>query len=190
MASAEFEINLKKILLACIPTLVIGFIFYKLFKQFLVGNMIIIAWALIIGAIMMFMASYVLEKTKEKKLSIKHKDAILFGVAQAVAIIPGVSRSGAVLIAGYFSGFEKNIITRFSFLIGLPVAYMAALYDIYKTPTYFSNGEVVQLVLGIVVSGIVAYIAAAFFLRYIQKIKLNYFAWYRIGLGLIILLFI
>lgn len=186
----EFEINFKKIALACIPTLLIGFVFYKLFKQFLVGNMMVIAWALIVGALVMFVASEVLSRTKEKKSTIKGKDAVLLGIAQALAIIPGVSRSGAVLILGYFSGFEKQLITRFSFLIGLPVAYMAALYDIYKTPTYFSNGEVFQLISGMCISGIIAYFAASFFLKYLQKISLNHFAWYRILLGVSLLIWI
>lgn len=187
---SNFEINLKKIFLACIPTLLIGFLFYKLFKYFLIGNMVVIGWALIIGSLFMFYASYTLEKNRNKKQIIKNKNAVLLGIIQALSIIPGVSRSGAVLVGGYFFGFEKDLITRFSFLIGLPVAYSAALYDMYKTPVSFSYQQVVELLIGIVLSGIIAYFIAGFFLKYIKKINLSYFALYRIVLGILVLLFL
>lgn len=186
----KFEIDYKKIISACIPTLLIGFVLYKVFKHILSGNIYIIGYSLIIGSFVMIGADIFLKKIPLPSRKISLPQSVVLGIAQATAIIPGVSRSGAVLVVGYFLKIEKETITKFSFLIGVPVAYMAALYDIYKEKIIFSPNELFYTIFGIFLSGIIAYFVAEWFLLYIRKINITHFAIYRIVMGIIVLLFL
>ncbi len=180
----------KKIIIACIPTLMIGFVLYKLVKGYFFGNFILIAWALILGGILMMIAEQYAKKHTNKKIGITQKEGIMLGIAQAIAVIPGVSRSGAVLVAGYFGGIEKRALAQFSFLIGLPVVFVASVYDVFKSNISFSSHEVNLTILGVLISGVFSYLVAGLFLRLIAQYSLTLFAWYRIVVGVVILFLI
>lgn len=182
--------TIQKISIACIPTLVVGFMVYELVKGYFFGNFILIGWALIIGGLCMMIAEYYFKKRAQKKTEITTRQGIILGLAQALAVIPGVSRSGAVLVAGYFGNIEKKTLAQFSFLIGLPVAFIASVYDVLKTGMSFSPNEIGLTLLGIFISGIFSYFSAGLFLAIINKYSLSIFAWYRIVVGVLILLFL
>lgn len=188
-----FKINTKTIqhvIVACIPTLAVGFVLYKLVKGYFFGNFALIAWALILGGVIMMVADWYMKKNQKKNTEITQKEGIIFGFTQALAVIPGVSRSGAVLVAGYFGNIEKRSIAQFSFLIGLPVAFIASVYDVLKSGLNFSSSEIGLTIFGIVISGIFSYFTAGIFLKLINKYSLSVFAWYRIVIGVCILFFI
>lgn len=185
-----FELNFstfKKIVIASIPTLVIGFVLYNLVKGYFFGNMMLIAWALIIGGVVMLIAERYAKKNNTTHTTITSKQGFVFGLAQALAVIPGVSRSGAVLVAGYFGNIEKKSIAQFSFLIGLPVAFAASVYDVFKSNINFTSNEVQLTIIGILISGVFSYLIAGLFLRLITRYSLSLFAWYRIVVGVVIL---
>jgi undecaprenyl-diphosphatase len=184
-----FHFSLRQIVVACIPTLLVGFLMYQLIKNYFFGNLLIIGSMLILGGIVMMMAEQYIEKRKKLvRRRISLKQSIILGTAQALAVIPGVSRSGAVLIAGYFSDIEKKHLAQFTFLIGLPVALAASVYDVAKTGFSFTASEIFMTSIGVLIAGVFSYYASGWFLRVIINYSLRVFAWYRIVLGIIIVI--
>jgi undecaprenyl-diphosphatase len=118
-------------------------------------------------------------------------DAAAIGVAQAAALIPGVSRSGITIITGLFRGMTRETAARFSFLLSTPIIAGAALKEVPKLFKMSHSGQlnipVSTILCGVVVSGLVGYAVIAFFLRYLQTRTLKIFAYYRILFGIVIL---
>lgn len=185
---------IRNLIIAFIPTGVIGFILYKLIKSFLLGNILIEALALFIGGIIII----IFESRKniqdesdnqdEKVENMSFRHLLILGTAQALAVIPGVSRSGAVIIAGRSMKINRKLITEFSFLLAVPTMLSAAVYDIYKSGFSFSQSEWGTIFIGFVVSFITAYLVIRWLLEYIRKHTFKVFGWYRVVLGLILIL--
>ena len=118
---------------------------------------------------------------------IQIKDAVLIGIAQALALVPGTSRSGVTITAAMALGFERQDAARFSFLLAVPVILLASVYSLIgllRTEATVAWG---QLAIGVVVSAIVAYLSIEFFMRFVSRIGLLPFAIYRMILAAIIL---
>ncbi len=179
-----------------IPSAIIGFIFYKLFKQLLEGNMILIAITMAIGGIIfiylekVFMRKIVgrdLEKFGKEEISML--DAFVIGIAQAIAIVPGVSRSGATIIAGILRKIKKSTIIEYTFLLALPTLGAAVIYDAYKSKDILLKLHSWDgLILGFVVSLLVAFLVILFLKKHLNKISLTAFGYYRILIAIIILI--
>jgi undecaprenyl-diphosphatase len=186
-------IYIKNLIIAFIPTGIIGFLLYQLIKDYLLGNILIISLALIIGGIIIILFEKKNKNKNEDGLNkdireLKTKELLILGTAQALAVIPGVSRSGAVIISGRSLGLSKELITEFSFLLAIPTMFLAALYDIYKSGFSFSSSEWGTVGLGFLFAFIVALIVIKWFINYIKKNTFEIFGWYRIILGFIVLL--
>lgn len=180
------------ICISFLPSAAIGFVLYKSFKKLLEGNMVLLASMLILGALV-FMY---LEKVWVKKEGVKNnlrdtltkKDAFIVGVAQAVAIIPGVSRSGATIIAGMFRGIKKAVIIEYTFLLAIPTLGVAVLYDAYKSREIFSSiSGYGELGIGFLVAAISGYFTLSIVKKYLPNISLTAFGWYRILLAILVL---
>ncbi len=185
----------RNLIIAFVPTGIIGFILYKLIKSFLLGNILIMATALLLGGIIILFFEKKMEKNNiDENLSggdIKEmsvKQLIILGLAQALAVIPGVSRSGAVIIAGRSMKINRTLITEFSFLLAVPTMLSAVIYDIYKSGFSFSESQWGTIILGFIVSFVVALIVIKWFLAYIRKHDFKIFGWYRIILGILLIL--
>ncbi len=181
------------LIIAFIPTGIIGFISYKLIKSFLLGNIWIEAGALLIGGIVIILFERLNKidesiNTNESIESMSVKQLLVLGVAQALAVVPGVSRSGAVIIAGRAMKINRTLITEFSFLLAVPTMLAAAAYDIYKSGFSFTQNDWGTIIVGFVVSFMVAWIVIKWLLTYIRKHTFEIFGWYRIALGLILIL--
>ena len=183
-----------KLAAAFIPTSIIGLIFYKLVKSFLMENNLVIAISLIIGGIVIILFEnwYAKKNIKEEATDldldkITYKQAAILGVVQALAIIPGVSRAGATIIGGLAQGIKRKTIVEFSFLLAIPTMLAATALDIYKNPTVFTGDQLVVWLIGFITSFITAIIGVKFFIKYVQKNDFKAFAWYRIILGLIVI---
>ena len=186
-----------KIAAAFIPTSVIGLVFYKIVKTYLMESTLIIAISLLLGGIIIILFEnwYAKKNIKEEATDldlnqITYKQAITLGVVQALAIIPGVSRSGATIIGGLTQGIKRKTIVEFSFLLAIPTMLAATVLDIYKNPTIFTGDQLVVWAVGFAVSFITAIISVKFLVKYVQKNDFKIFGWYRIILGLIILGFL
>ena len=119
--------------------------------------------------------------------SITLKDAILIGIAQALALIPGTSRSGVTITAALALGFERQDAARFSFLLAVPVILLATVFSLIGLLGGEESVAWGQLAIGVVVSGIVAYLSIEFFMRFVSRIGLMPFAIYRLLLAAVIL---
>ena len=114
------------------------------------------------------------------------RDGLIIGFAQALALIPGSSRSGTTITAGLFLGLTREAAARFSFLLSIPAVFASGIYQMTKiTPALFSLG-VGHLIIATVVSGISGYAAIAWLLRYLMKNSTMAFVWYRVALGIIL----
>jgi len=188
----------RNLIIAFIPTGIIGFVLYKIVKSLFLGNLYIEASALLIGGIVIILFENYRETHKGKKtesLSVEQsvetlsvRQLITLGVAQALAVIPGVSRSGAVIVCGRVLGLENVLITEFSFLLAVPTMMAAAAYDIYKTGFSFSGSEWGTVFLGFVVAFITALIVIKWLLSYIKKHSFKIFGWYRIVMAIILII--
>ncbi len=178
-------------IIAFIPTAIIGFSVYPWVKNYLLGNMLIIGMALLIGGIIIL----IIDNKKHDgqlelvKTNLARKDAFIFGLMQTLAFIPGVSRSGALIIGGKLLKYSRESIVTFTFLLGLPTLAAATVYDLYKNKDTLSGALGGEILLGAIVSGIVAYIIARWFLKYITTHTFKIFGWYRILAGIIVILF-
>ncbi|HZJ41473.1 MAG TPA: undecaprenyl-diphosphate phosphatase, partial [Patescibacteria group bacterium] len=121
---------------------------------------------------------------------ISYKQAVLIGIFQALAVIPGVSRSAATIMGGLSLRISRKNIVEFSFLLALPTMLAATVFDLYKSPPAFSQNEIVVWIIGITVSFITALLGIKFFLKFIQKHDFAPFGWYRIIIGLIVIAYL
>lgn len=199
-----FDIDLwTRIITSFIPTAVIGFILYKLIKNYLLGSIWITAVALIIGGIILI----IFEKWNEKRnpeageilsegkamFEMKHityKQAFLIGLFQALAVIPGVSRSGATIVSGQALGMSRRSVVEYSFLLAIPTVLAASGYDFLKNAHSFVGNEMLVLAIGFVVSFVTALLVVKLLLRYIRTHNFVYFGIYRIIIGIIFLFFL
>ncbi len=177
--------NLKKLVVAFIPTAVIGLVFYELIKNFFMESLLVIAWALLLGGaiIILFEADKRRRTAANGSDIITYKKAFLIGLAQGVAIIPGVSRSAATIIGGLSLKLSRQAIVEFSFLLAVPTMLAATGYDLIKTGFIFSSQEIIVFLMGLVVSFITAILGIKFFLRFIVRHNFFAFGIYRIILG-------
>jgi len=185
-------IFVRNIIIAFIPTGIIGYILYGFIKSFLLGNILIVASTLILGGVIILLFEY--KKGREQEVDIstkaedmKVKDLLMLGCIQALAVVPGVSRSGAIIIGGRMLGLPKVLITEFSFLLAVPTMLAATAYDLLRSGSNFLNEEWGSIGVGFVVSFVVAFVVIKWLLNYIKSHSFSIFGWYRIGVGLAIL---
>ena len=161
-------------------------------------SLYIISASLIVLALILMMAENVMKKRIARGLPLKSlndiswKDAVLIGVAQAVALIPGSSRSGTTITGGLFLGLDRETAARFSFLLSLPSIFAAGMLELVKERELLFSSDIgaTNLIVATVVSGIVGYASIAFLLNYLKSHSTYLFIVYRIviGIGLLYLL--
>lgn len=115
------------------------------------------------------------------------RNAVLIGLAQCAALIPGMSRSGSTIIGGLLTGLDRKVATEYSFFLALPTLIVATCYQMWKSRGLFRPEDYVALGIGLVVSFVVAWIVIAAFLTFVKRHTLRPFAYYRIAMGVIVL---
>ncbi len=182
---------LKKLVVAVIPTGVIGLTVYKILKQYLLGNVTVVLLSLIIGgiALIVFESSRTQKDDEVDFSEITYRKAFFIGLFQAIAIIPGVSRSAATIVGGSLIGVSKRTIVEFSFMLAVPTMLAATGLELVKSSSALA-GNYGTLAVGFVVSFITAIIAVKSFLGYIKKRSFAAFGWYRIVLAVVYFLVI
>ncbi len=182
---------LKKLVVAVIPTGIIGLTVYKALKVYLLGNVTVVLLALLIGgiALILFERFQVPNDEDVDFAQITYRKAFLIGLFQAIAIIPGVSRSAATIVGGSLIGVTKRTIVEFSFMLAVPTMLAASGLELLKNRSALS-GNYGMLAVGFVVSFITAIVAIKSFLGYIKKHDFSVFGWYRIVLAVVYFLVI
>ena len=179
---------LKRVMIAFIPTGVLGLVFYKLIKKFLMAGDMIVLWSLFFGGIFLIIFEW---RHKENKAAIddfsklSYGKAALLGVSQSVAMIPGISRSAATIVGGLMLGMKRKTVVEFSFLLAVPTMLAATGFDLVKNAASFSQDQFVLLLAGFLASFLVAILAVKLFLRFIQRHSLMLFGVYRVCIALL-----
>lgn len=178
----NFEI-LKRIIVAFIPTGIIGLALYKLIKTYLLGNEAVVLWALGLGGVVLVVFELLhKEKTTatQEITTISYKQSALIGLFQALAIVPGVSRSAATIVGGLMMGLKRTTIVEFSFLLAVPTMLAATGLDLYKNASSFSGSDTLSLAIGFITAFVVALGAITFLLRFVRTHTFIPFGIYRI----------
>lgn len=170
-----------KILIAFIPTGVLGFALYPLIKSFLSNELLTVAMLFLGGLLLLFIDKLFKEDNQTNTLDkLTYPQAALIGLFQSVAMVPGVSRAAASIIGGLTVKLDRKSAVEFSFLLAIPTMLAASGYDLLKSGEIFTNQEVFYLLLGIACSFIVALVVVKWLLKYIQTHSFSLFGWYRI----------
>ncbi|MCM8787628.1 MAG: undecaprenyl-diphosphate phosphatase [Candidatus Omnitrophica bacterium] len=183
---------LYKIIIAFLPTAVFGILAYKFIKKNLLNNYTIILISLFLGGLLIIIFEIFYEKIfkLQNKSQISIKNALIIGLIQTIAFIPGVSRSLATIVGGLALGINRKTIVEFSFLLALPTILGATVFDLAKTAFSFSLSELKSLLVGFSVAFLVAIVSIKFFLNYIQKNNFLIFGIYRIFISFLFFLII
>src|ERR1051325_2481915 len=174
---------LKKLVVAFIPTGIIGLTVYKAIKAML-GSVNVVLITLIIGGIVLILYERFREDGEEDPnfREITYKRALLIGLFQAIAVVPGVSRSAATIVGGSYIGIRKRTIVEFSFLLAVPTMAAASGLELLKGYSALSV-HFATLAVGFVISFVTAVIAIKSFLAFVKKRDFKAFGWYRIVLA-------
>lgn len=179
---------LKRLIVAFVPTAVVGYVLYHFAKSYLLGNQGVVVAALFIGGVIILAIEYFVrnrEKADGALTDITYTQSALIGLAQALAIIPGVSRSGATVMGGLLLGIPRTTILVFSFLLAVPTMLAATAYDVLKSPDALLGGNLGVLATGFIVAFVVALLVIKVALSFVRKYSFVPFALYRIALALL-----
>ena len=175
------------IIIGTIPVVIIGLSLKHVIEGALTKNLYVIAGSLIFLAIILAIA----EKTAKFKKDINDItvfDSVIIGIAQAFALIPGSSRSGTTITGGLFVGLKRDVAARFSFLLSIPAVFASGMLELYQSLKFLTADMTINLIVSTIVSGIFGYLAIDFLLKFLKKNTTFVFIFYRILLGLIILI--
>lgn len=185
---------LKRLVVAFIPTGIVGFTLYPVIKSYLLGNETIVVCALFLGGIALIVFELLYRERKETVdtiRSISYKQAALVGSFQALAVVPGISRSAASIVGGLLtSGMSRKTIVEFSFLLAVPTMLAATGYDLLKNAGSFSSADLAPLAVGFLTSFLVAMLAIRFLLSYVRTHSFIPFGIYRIAIAILFFVFI
>ena len=183
---------LKRLLAAFIPTVIVGGIFYQGIKDFLLGNSDVVIWSLFLGGVFLIIFEMLhKEGDKEDLTEISYQDAVLIGLFQSIAMIPGISRAAATIVGGLFLGMKRKAIVEFSFLLAVPTMVAACALVLFKNQQeLLAVPDALPLLLvGFVTSFIVAVASIKSFLYFIQWNNFIPFGVYRILVAVVFWLF-
>ncbi|MDD3436943.1 MAG: undecaprenyl-diphosphate phosphatase [Candidatus Gastranaerophilales bacterium] len=177
--------------LAFIPVGIFGLFFHKIIEKYLMST-VPVAWALLVGGIWMIYAEnkYRNNSKIQDIDKIGYKEAFIIGCFQCLSILwPGFSRSAATIIGGWIMGLSSIAAAEFSFFLAIPTMIVASAFELLKSGSKLSRPEIFALIIGFVVSFIVAIIVVAKFIEFLKTKPMKSFAVYRIFVGIIILIF-
>jgi len=182
---------LKKLMVSFVPTGLVGFLFYKIIKNVLFESqgLMLITFASV-GVLFLIYENFL----KAKKINLKKtlaeiswQEALVIGFVQSSAIIPGVSRAGAVILGLMMLGFRRDEAATYSFLLAVPTIAAAAGFDLLKNFSNiasYNNGEVLLLFAGFITAFLSALVVVRWFVKYLKRKSLAVFGWYRLTAAL------
>ena len=180
-----------KILVACIPAAIVGVLFDDILEKYLYNSYVVATMLILFGI------GFIIIENKNKSSKarvdslekISYKDALIIGIFQLIAaIFPGTSRSGATILGGISIGVSRTIAAEFTFFLATPVMFGASLLKFVKFGFAFTQMELLILLVGSITAFIVSVLAIKFLMGYIKKHDFKVFGWYRIVLGILILI--
>lgn len=177
-----------KVIIALLPSVFFGLLLDDWLETNLYTPLVIAAMLILYGII------FIVIEQKERKVSIlsidklSYKTALIIGFFQVLSLIPGTSRSGATIIGGLLVGASRAVAAEFTFFLGIPTMFGASVLKLAKFGFDFTSIEIITLLLGSIVSFIVSILAIRFLINYIKKHDFKLFGWYRIILGIVVII--
>lgn len=171
----------KFIIIGTIPVALLGFFLHNIFESFF-SNLFSVGIALIITGIILLLT----KKFRGRK-RLNSSDSLLIGIAQAIALMPGISRSGITISTGLLRGIDKEKIYRFSFLLSIPAVIGANLLELSKE--VITEIELTPYIIGTITAAIVGYLSLRFLFRILKRGKFYYFSFYCLILGILVLIY-
>ena len=183
-----FDLKLwKKVIVSFVPTALVGLVLYKMIKGFFFEYFVLQIAVFVLVGIFFIVYERFNKKTEKTANEISYKDAVFVGFVQALAVVPGVSRAGAVIVAMLILGVKREEAAKYSFLLAIPTLMAATLLDLVKSRAVVLD-NIELLLIGLLASFISAYIVVKWFVSYLSRHDMAIFGWYRLGLALILLI--
>ena len=175
------------VMVGFLPAAVLGLLFHKTIKTVLF-NPLVVACALIVGGVLIL---WIERRNRPPRIieieQMRVGDALKVGFAQALAMIPGTSRSGATIMGGLIFGLSRKTAAEYSFFLAIPTMFAATVYDLYKNWALLRLEDLPMFAVGFIASFFAAMLAVKAFVRYVSSHSFEVFAWYRIVFGLVVL---
>ncbi|OIQ30006.1 MAG: UDP-diphosphatase [Bacteroidetes bacterium MedPE-SWsnd-G2] len=186
----KFEWNddlqfVAKIALSMIPAVIVGLFFEEQLEALFNGNILLVGCMLIVTAALLILA----DKAKDTNKSVSFKDALIIGVSQAIAMLPGISRSGATISTSVLLGNDKTKAARFSFLMVVPLIFGKIAKDLFSGNLNFEGSNTMALSVGFIAAFVSGLVACTWMISLVRKSKLSYFAYYCLIVGCIAIAF-
>lgn len=175
----------SKIAISMIPAVIVGVFFEEQLEQLFGGNILLVGFMLLITAILLFFA----DKAKNTNKNVSFSNAFIIGVAQAIAMLPGISRSGATISTSVLLGNDKTKAARFSFLMVVPLIFGKIAKDVLSGDLSLESQNFTALSIGFIAAFISGLFACTWMIRLVKKSKLSYFAIYCAIVGLIAIIY-
>ena len=176
---------ISKIALSMIPAVIVGLFFEEQLEQLFGGNILLVGCMLIVTAILLFLA----DKAKDTNKPVSFKNAFIIGISQAIAMLPGISRSGATISTSVLLGNDKSKAARFSFLMVVPLIFGKIAKDIVSGDLTYDSSNFTALSIGFIAAFVAGLFACTWMIALVKKSKLIYFAIYCMIVGLIAIAF-
>ncbi|MET0379123.1 MAG: undecaprenyl-diphosphate phosphatase [Spongiibacteraceae bacterium] len=186
--SQRFVVN---VFIGFLPLAILGLLFQKQIKEVLFAP-VPVAIAFIVGGLIILLIEWRHREGHFKPRiaevdDLRWKDALKLGFAQALALIPGTSRSGSTIIGGLYMGLSRKAATEFSFFLAIPTLFSASAYELYKNRALLSVDDIPMFVVGLIAAFVSAFLCVRWLLRYVSQHDFTIFAWYRIAFGVLVL---
>lgn len=179
-----------KIAVSCLPAIIIGLPLDDWMDEHLYNPVVVALMLILYGVAFLFIERY--NKRRKPRINalsrLTWKDAALIGIFQVLALVPGTSRSGATILGGILIGASRGVAAEYTFFLAIPVMFGASLLKIIKFGFGFTGTQLAVLLLGMAVAFVVSVAAIKFLMNYIKKHDFSVFGWYRIALGVIVLI--
>jgi len=176
---------IKRLIVAFLPTGILGLTLYKMIKGYLLGSETVVLCSLLFGGIFLVVFEWRYREKEDAQSEIRamsYKNAFIIGLFQAIAMIPGVSRSASTIVGGLMLGLKRKTIVEFTFLLAVPTMLAATGYDLMKSGSLFSPDQLHFLLSGFLTAFAVALLSIKFLLRFIKTHTFIPFGVYRIAL--------
>jgi len=170
-----------KIIVSMIPAALIGFLFEEQLEAFFGGNIQFVGFMLIVTAILLYLA----DKAKDTSKKVSFPNALIIGIAQAIAMLPGISRSGATISTSVLLGIDKTRSARFSFLMVVPLIFGKIAKDILSGDLNLESGQLGLMGVGFIAAFVSGMLACTWMIKLVRNSKLSYFSIYCLVVGLI-----
>lgn len=178
-----------KVLVASMPAAIIGLLFDDKIDEVFYNYVVVAITLIIYGILFIIVEKY--NKNKSSKVTtlkdLTYKTALFIGIFQVLALIPGTSRSGATILGAILIGTSRNVAAEFTFFLAIPVMFGASLLKILKFGLFFTNSELIILLIGMLTAFLVSIFAIKFLMKYIKNHDFKVFGYYRIVLGILVL---